>query len=231
MISSVEELQTMIDNCGVIVTNDPFAAHIKLNKNFRIDLKNDILCDGEGTYWALDKIISKDKVVVQTEMDFDKIGTLPESDTRIAEVNLDNQCGEVVDPIKDLRSRVSLLEDKVGTLSEWVTKFTNNIIEPVYTCCTSYTPFTNDDLKFLIQFVDEKYNYLTRDEDGTLCFFESRPRKCLEKNYMCWVCDDGDISDAYLSKNLAPKLFPNIKWEDNEPCEFKKYLTVNSKNN
>lgn len=63
--------------------------------------------------------------------------------------------------------------------------------------------------------------WIARDENGMLHAFDSKPIKSKRlKGY--WTYDTGPnywIDDGYAIK-LPRKLFPEVKWEDEEPGEF-----------
>ena len=76
--------------------------------------------------------------------------------------------------------------------------------------------FTEDE-KVILRNLPEKYKWIARDKYGYLQIAEIEPQK-LEDEYVCynvWVCKHFNIYDH---------LFKSIKWEDEEPCEFRKYL-------
>lgn len=57
---------------------------------------------------------------------------------------------------------------------------------------------------------------IARDKDGNLCiYFNGKLRKHVDT----WIIDltksNGKVNCAYLDKDL----FPNVKWEDEEPTE------------
>ena len=56
---------------------------------------------------------------------------------------------------------------------------------------------------------DEEYE----GEDGDLCLFHNKPKKATIGGLGCWL-------DMYHEPEyLDSKLFPQIKWEDEEPTE------------
>lgn len=61
----------------------------------------------------------------------------------------------------------------------------------------------------------EGCKYITRDEDGELCTFQSEPKKL----NIAW-----DGCDAYTELPLFKKLFQFIKWEDEQPTSIEYVL-------
>ncbi len=78
--------------------------------------------------------------------------------------------------------------------------------------------FTEDE-KVILRNVDEKYKWIVRDEDDYLCVYTGKP----EKKYYdkAWAMSS---SCEYKEFNCFNHLFKTIKWEDEEPCEFRKYI-------
>ena len=61
--------------------------------------------------------------------------------------------------------------------------------------------------KTIARNIDWEYRWMARDQDGTLCIYEGKPRKR----------NDSWISDDYKYFSYFNHLFPAIKWEDEEP--------------
>ena len=55
--------------------------------------------------------------------------------------------------------------------------------------------------------------YVARDKDGDLCLFNARPVKIDDRGY--W--QTSKTSNDWIK--LYPSLFPEVKWEDEEPTE------------
>lgn len=51
--------------------------------------------------------------------------------------------------------------------------------------------------------------WVARDSDGIICLFDWKPKKCKK----AWYSDKGQITI------LEDKMFPEVKWEDEEPTE------------
>ena len=83
-------------------------------------------------------------------------------------------------------------------------------IEPRWT-------FTDDE-KVILRAVSENYNYLVRSNDAndTLWLFENEPTK----NIIFWSGKTGKECVFEFYNHL----FQSIKWTDDNPCEFRKYL-------
>ena len=72
-----------------------------------------------------------------------------------------------------------------------------------------------DDEKVILRNLEQKYNYIARDKDGEMYAYTEKPIKVQTR----WAnrCD-------LVSLVCINHLFQSIKWEDEEPCEFRKYL-------
>ena len=55
--------------------------------------------------------------------------------------------------------------------------------------------------------------YVARDEDDILCLYRSKP--CKVKEYGTWYSD----SEGFSYFSIDSEMFPNVKWEDEEPLE------------
>lgn len=55
--------------------------------------------------------------------------------------------------------------------------------------------------------------YVARDKCGDLCVYAELPQK--DKRYECWR-PDGVSTDWFILDSI---LFPEVKWEDEEPTE------------
>ena len=63
---------------------------------------------------------------------------------------------------------------------------------------------------------DERYE----GEDGDLCLFCNKPKKTTIGGLGCWL-------DMYHEPEyLDSKLFPQIKWEDEEPAEVEVFVRL-----
>ena len=91
-----------------------------------------------------------------------------------------------------------------------------NEVEPCGFLFTEPRWTFTDDEKVILRNVLKDYKWLVRDEDGELCIYEERPHK-LE---IMWDSDSGSVMGICGFNHL----FQSIKWTDEEPCEFRKYL-------
>ena len=73
-----------------------------------------------------------------------------------------------------------------------------------------------DDEKVILRNLADGYDWIVRDRDGRLNVYSSKPFK----QKVEWSCDNGASYELMLYEHL----FKSIKWEDEEPCEFRKYL-------
>lgn len=77
-------------------------------------------------------------------------------------------------------------------------------------------PFTDDE-KVILRNLPDEFKWIARDSDDYLAIFTTKPRKDCE--YSVWL-GGGDV----LCLKGFNHIFQSIKWEDDEPCEFRKYL-------
>ena len=87
-------------------------------------------------------------------------------------------------------------------------------------CLEPYTEprwtFTDDE-KVILRNIQKEYKWMARDKDGFLVISSEK----LNKKEDCWIVDR---VCAYYYFNIFNKLFQSIKFEDDEPCEFRKYI-------
>ena len=91
------------------------------------------------------------------------------------------------------------------------------------------TPYTEprwtftDDEKVILRNLPEEYKWIARDKDGAVLVSFSKPFK--DEDEDIWDIDDykyGEVRSSYIWQ--FNHLFQSIKWTDEEPCEFRKYL-------
>ena len=58
--------------------------------------------------------------------------------------------------------------------------------------------------------------WIARDSDNTLWAFKNKPKK---EGY-CWQVERGDYNYHCLANGNSNWLFPEVKWEDEEPREL-----------
>lgn len=76
-----------------------------------------------------------------------------------------------------------------------------------------------DDEKAILRNIPEEFNWIVRDKDNCLYIYSHKPRK----GSHLWMY----TKTEYLSSSslqLFNHLFQSIQWEDDEPCEFRRYL-------
>ena len=79
--------------------------------------------------------------------------------------------------------------------------------------------FTKDE-KVILRNVDERLSYIARDyEDNSLYLYMNKPSK-ESSNDMVWSPRDGYA----LKFSMYDQIFSSIKWTDDEPCEFRKFI-------
>ena len=74
--------------------------------------------------------------------------------------------------------------------------------------------FTEDE-KVILRNLSEESNWVARDEHGNLLAFRLKPHK----GKSLWIG-----RGFYYSLKTFEHIFKSIKWSDEEPCEFRKYL-------
>lgn len=75
--------------------------------------------------------------------------------------------------------------------------------------------FTEDE-KVILRNVDEAFKWMARDKNGYLWLYEKEP----EKDFDYW----SPPFSVTIKFNCFQHLFQTIKWKDEEPCEFRKYI-------
>ena len=85
-------------------------------------------------------------------------------------------------------------------------------LKPYIEPCWTFT----DDEKVILRNISAEYKWIARDECGDISIFTDKPMKKLD--YGCWR----DVVNKWFFE--FNHLFQSIKWEDTEPCEFRKYL-------
>ena len=75
--------------------------------------------------------------------------------------------------------------------------------------------FTNDEL-CILRNIDKKYKWIARDESGSLCIFDEKPKKSEEM----W---DNVIHSSFIELGCFNNLFNAINWEDEEPIRIDDY--------
>lgn len=78
--------------------------------------------------------------------------------------------------------------------------------------------FTEDE-KVILRNLPDEFQWITRDESGWLYMFGIKPIKGEHQ----WWHKSKSRRDA-KNLNILKHLFQSIKWTDDEPCEFRKYL-------
>lgn len=76
----------------------------------------------------------------------------------------------------------------------------------------------------VLEELDSKWKYIARDENGCLYLYEEEP--C--KSGCCWSFYG---FNRYIDFGLFARLFPFIKWEDEEPWEIAELIELGQKQN
>lgn len=74
--------------------------------------------------------------------------------------------------------------------------------------------FTEDE-KVILRNLPREFRWIARDSDKDLYLYKEKPYK-----------DGGqwDIDEGFYELDLFEHFFQTIQWEDNEPCEFRKFI-------
>ena len=76
--------------------------------------------------------------------------------------------------------------------------------------------FSQDEL-CVLKNIDKKYKWIARDESGSLCIFDEKPKKSEE------MWDNVTHSD-FIELGCFNNLFNSINWEDEEPIRIDDYV-------
>lgn len=111
---------------------------------------------------------------------------------------------------------------------KWATETINNLVEEVKEIKKklgknnnkkiknkSKRKFTEEE-KIILRNLPKKYKWIARDEDDDLCIYSYKPTK----RYNYW--NSTECIFEFLS--IYNHIFKSIKWEDDEPCEFRKFI-------
>ena len=74
--------------------------------------------------------------------------------------------------------------------------------------------------KAILVNLPKKYNWIARDYNGKLYVYSNKPKKDI--NFRFWVCGKNGFDIQKLT--LCEHFFQTIQWEDNKPCEFRKFI-------
>ena len=77
--------------------------------------------------------------------------------------------------------------------------------------------FTEDE-KVILRNISEQHKWITRDKSGDITIYSTKPYK--SNGY--WVGSQTVYSFQQLT--AFKHLFQSIQWEDDKPCEFRRYL-------
>ena len=77
--------------------------------------------------------------------------------------------------------------------------------------------------KYFLESLDDKYEWIAKDRNGSVWFYEFKPEKYTkDKNKRWTVYGRGNIAGA---RNVFKKeLFDFLSWEDEEPTNIKEFL-------
>ena len=106
--------------------------------------------------------------------------------------------------------------DEVLKIWEYSTLSINALVTSEIIKLPKKKEFTNDEL-CILRNIDKKYKWIARDESGSLCIFDEKPKKSEE------MWDNVTHSD-FIELNCYNNLFNSIHWEDEEPIRIDDYV-------
>ena len=86
-------------------------------------------------------------------------------------------------------------------------------LEPYTELCWTFT----DDEKVILRNLPDEFKWIARDSDEYLAVFTAKPRK--DCKYSVWLAPGNCLCLKEFNH-----IFQSIKWEDEEPCEFRNYI-------
>ena len=106
--------------------------------------------------------------------------------------------------------------DEVLKIWEYSTLSINALVTSEIIKLPKIKEFTDDEL-CILRNIDKKYKWIARDESGSLCIFDEKPKKSEE------MWDNVTHSD-FIELNCYNSLFNSIQWEDEEPIRIDGYV-------
>lgn len=76
--------------------------------------------------------------------------------------------------------------------------------------------FTEDE-KVILRNVPKEFKWIARDKDGRLFVYDKKPKKAAFDTWYLFMSNN----QRFL---IFENIFQTIKWEDDQPCEFRKYI-------
>ena len=106
--------------------------------------------------------------------------------------------------------------DEVLKIWEYSTLSINALVASEIIKLPKKKEFSQDEL-CVLRNIDKKYKWIARDESGSLCIFDEKPKKSEE------MWDNVTHSD-FIELNCYNHLFNSIHWEDEEPICIDDYV-------
>ena len=106
--------------------------------------------------------------------------------------------------------------DEVLKIWEYSTLSINALVTSEIIKLPKKKEFTDDEL-CILRNIDKKYKWIARDESGSLCIFDEKPKKSEE------MWDNVTHSD-FIELNCYDHLFKSINWDDEEPVRIDDYV-------
>lgn len=109
-------------------------------------------------------------------------------------------------------ARVALKEFSANGETNW--RYLVYMLKPATN--ERYWTFTEDE-KVILRNLPKEYKWLVRDSDDYLVIFMKKPEK--DNKWKIW-----EYGGDCLQLQEFNHLFQSINWEEDDPCEFRKYL-------
>ena len=106
--------------------------------------------------------------------------------------------------------------DEVLKIWEYSTLSINALVTSEIIKLPKKKKFSDDEL-CILRNIDKKYKWIARDESGSLCIFDEKPKKSEE------MWDNVTHSD-FIELNCYNNLFNSIHWDDEEPVRIDDYV-------
>ena len=121
----------------------------------------------------------------------------------------------VIDKYRFKNGKLEYYDD---IINKWVesTISMNHILDSEIIKLPKKKQFTDDEL-CILRNIDKKYKWIAKDESGSLCIFDKKPKKSEE------MWDNVTYSD-FIELGCFNNLFNSIHWEDEEPIRIDDYV-------
>lgn len=123
-------------------------------------------------------------------------------------------CGTyaTIDEIDEIDGDIIILKDFTAD-GDTIWDYTTHMLKPAVDKSKTWK-FTEDE-KVILRNLPKEFNYIVRVKFGNLYIHQQKP----SKDIIYWE-SGGEIESLIIYNHL----FQSIKWEDEEPCEFRKFI-------